>query len=316
MWLALLATLFLHGSSTNDYPIDPASLRILCDNADLIIVGEALEIRELPAREDLSFRDSHEVQLALDEILMGEIQNQEIVVPYPGFFGCPSPPHFEVGKKHLVFLEKNEDQTFAVCYLSYGGKVLGNEGLAAYKKAIFDYQEISQIKNEKIRDAATAEWIVQLALNPHTQWEGALELNEDRYLATGFTKDLWGFGISKLNSSQVERLIQCMADKKVLEFRDAELLEALDYSDDIRLLEPTLGIAELKWRFYRRSGMWLWKAVCRSNNSIAKELYLKKWRSSEDDPIRWYHTGGKANFREDVCTIAALIREGEKKKNM
>lgn len=314
MWLLLLPFLLSIGSGSLDYPIDPIPLRVLCDQAELILIVEAGAAREIDKDEypNPGGRNplQHKAPLRVVEVLRGEFSGAEVWVRVSTAAICPAPARFEEGKTHLVFLKRWEGGHYRATGLSYGSKVLDKAGVKAYRSAIVEYFKTLQIKSEVKQKAALLDWAYRLALDPRTRIEGALELNNSRYLPTGYSKKNWPFKMADLSSSKQGRLIDALEKTTTLGWAEEELVAGLGGSNDPRLTDLFLRLAERPRGSLLGKGGYLRQAVYRSGNKEAKRLFSESWEfhSFRDDGF-WLFDGGADEIQQSVTEIAAIIRE-------
>jgi hypothetical protein len=280
---ALLLTVTpLIGGETIDrsvvYPIDPMPLRLLCEVAPLIAVVKAGEPR-LRKVDDPNDWEVGEVDLEILRILKGEIAVPSVTVRYSPGMICPAPASFNPGKTHLVFLKDTGEEFFRTVALSYGSKDLQGDALTAYTDAVKKWMQIQELEKLAERQTAMVEWLVGLAENPHTRWEGAFEFHSARYLPTHFTEDRWIYKWPMLTSEQKQRLVIAQCASKTFDFGDQTLLEILKDDKDPRLDAYLLSLLN-QWEFDVpfRAGKWIHLAAMRSENERALEFFLENWK--------------------------------------
>lgn len=176
--LLLIAAGAGHGHEPASYGIEPAPLRALIREADLIAVavpdpsqGQGSEVRTV---------------LSLEKQLKGDIEEERIAVHRREDTMCTTDACFVAGRRTLVFL-KLEEGEWRTCALEYGAKILSDEALRVYEARIREYLSFGRLEREHERSQAELDWIVRLAADPLTRWEGASELRDSR---AGFAERL------------------------------------------------------------------------------------------------------------------------------
>lgn len=91
---------------------------------------------------------------------------------------CPAPASYPKGETIITFLDKTE-KGYNTHALSYGTKILDNEGIKIYKSRILEMQQINLIKNSNEKLLATTNWLFKCAKNKVTRWEGTYELSPE-----------------------------------------------------------------------------------------------------------------------------------------
>jgi len=297
---------------------DPVSLRMRCESADLIavvILRETAQVH-LGDNPDWPLLDQHKLEIV--EIWQGECKSSRIIVQ----MGTESSERYSAklikGKERLIFLtgdsffKRNEEiQSFSVWSIHN----FDQNVLAAYRDAVEQLVEIRKIKEEKDRDLAIQEWITQLAINPITRWEGAIELNQMRILRSLYSIDKWNYGICYCTEEQKKRLVEVLVSTEEFGNAEATLLESMKYVSDPRLIETMLQMAEAP--SYRGSmpGNWLAKAIKRSGSAEAREMLLEEWEDFGDEIWMWWCFWGERDaMNASINRIVAAVRDEEKQK--
>lgn len=103
--------------------------------------------------------------------------------------------------------------------------------VAVLESSIKEYRRIRVIEDEEQRRIEEVEWIVRLVEYPLTAWDGAFELNENRYLPVG--SSTWETYARDLTPEQWERItLVLLADDELY----SDLLELLRDRKDPRVL--------------------------------------------------------------------------------
>lgn len=171
--LPLLLSVALFGAATSPYPIEPCSLKTLCEEADLIVRARVHSTARLDSSSTTSF-----ATLDVVTVLHGDLCSEQVEVTWRANMMCPEPARYTDETSVIAFLNWNEaGERYSTCCLSYGLKELDEPGLASYAKAIERYFEIQAMSlEEEKKDALILDWLVDLAIDTHTRWEGAYEL--------------------------------------------------------------------------------------------------------------------------------------------
>ncbi len=293
------------------YPINPVPLRALCESADLIAVVQPGRPVAREQQNQSALSPSHEVNLKIMEILKGNTKAESICVSYSGNLICPSPAHFTEGWTHLVFLRKRKNGEYQPCALSYGSKQIEGEELKAYVKAVRKWNALARIKNSVVREVSIFNWVVSLAENPYTRWEGAVDLNRTRYLSTGYRKKEWPLDKTSLSAAQQERLIRAVHMAEEFDYPNQELFQVLEQVQD-----PRLAARVVQWigawgediPYY--AGYWLHQAVQRRGGKGAVDFFAHNWAQEAVDGsnLNWDFQGSSKDKAEAVKTLLGLLR--------
>jgi hypothetical protein len=295
-FLIYFSTLF------NTYPIDPVSLRLLIANSDVIAVVEVLDTKDDSESNPQAAQPrgpSHTANLRLKKIIKGDVDAVQIEVRYSGNFICPSPPHFEVGEVQLVFLSKTDGDEYRSTGLSYGTPRLTSKQLTAYIATVEKRLVINDIDDEKQREAAELQWVLNLTLNPLTRNEGILELNPERYLPTGFSKDKWKYSYDQFSVAQQNKLVEALLACTDFGYETKSFYQVVEPSLDPRLtqwLKTRISKAS-DLSFLIETGVWLLRLLERDNTPEAREFFEEHWpksvSASGSGRIYYFFSGSK-----------------------
>ncbi|MBC8406817.1 MAG: hypothetical protein H8E15_16495 [Planctomycetes bacterium] len=307
MLCSLLAILPLLGHVPETYPIDPISLRQFCESADVIVIGVAGEPEPVASADDEGWRDYSMVDLILQDCLRGGLKGETVTVRYLTGMICPTPAHFEAGKLYLVFADEEENGMHSTQGLSYGVKELTPVGANAYKLAIQEWERLNKLKDRKAQKAGMVEWLVGMAENQHTRWEGAIELNQNRYLPTEWSKNQWPFRSTDLNAAQIDRLLTLLATTKSFDWKSRELFRAFENDDDVRVTRYMVNLmASWKNSTYGDEDILL-EALSRTDSVKGRALFDRYWKIEYGD----YFFVGRDTMRVAVINKIARILQAE-----
>lgn len=168
--------------STVPYPIEPVPLRVLCDEADLIVRARVEQVA--PFEGSSSESPMHRFSTAtlfVDSVLKGTPNSGGLLVSFEAQAVCPAPARYTEDSSVLAFLRWSERHSkYFTTGLSYGLKELDEEGYQVYADSIWKYFEIrSRDLEQPEEDALILDWLVELAEDPITRWEGAFELGPE-----------------------------------------------------------------------------------------------------------------------------------------
>ena len=307
MLCSLLATLPLLGHVPETYPIDPISLRQFCESADVIVIGVAGEPEPVASADDEGWRDYSTVDLTLQDCLRGDLKGETITVSFTTGMICPTPAHFEAGKLYLVFADEEENGMHSSQGLSYGVKELTPAGANAYKLAIREWERLNKLKDRKTQNAEMVDGLVGMAENQHTRWEGAIELNQNRYLPTEWSKKKWTFRSTDLNAAQKDRLLTVLANTKSFDRGSRELFQAFEDDEDVRVTRYMLNLmASWKNSTYGDVDILL-KALSRTDSTKGRALFDRYWKIERS----YYSFEGRDTMRVAVINKIARILQAE-----
>lgn len=170
-------------SVTTSYPIDAVPLRSLCDEADLIVRARVAKVAPFAvgsSGERTYFRVSKTATLAVESVLKGTLRSSRLTVGFNPRIVCPEPARYTENASVLAFLHWSERRSmYFTTGLSYGLKELDEPGYQVYEERIWEYFEIrSRVIEPREEEALIVDWLVKLAVDPVTRWEGAFELAE------------------------------------------------------------------------------------------------------------------------------------------
>ncbi|NQU48792.1 MAG: hypothetical protein HQ519_09100 [Planctomycetes bacterium] len=306
MLKVLTAAVLLVGLTTTPSPIPPVPLRYLMDEADLIAVVVADEPEILKGLERGEWR-GFQVRLAVKNLVKGCVQDHALVVRYEGALLCPAPTEFIKGKTHLVFLDLLEDGSYDVTELSYGVKILDKHGVDAYLNAMKRRPEIGEIESKGDHHEAMLEWLVQLAENPYTTWEGVYDLDPDTSSKRWLEDRKWEYSLKQISAEQRERLIQALWLRERTTYADSLLATALDLTEDPRLLEISLKLALMEPEPLLEHDddiMWLEVAVEKSSNAEAKKIFDENWTFVEE----WKDWDFQGEWKDEKPVIERVVK--------
>jgi hypothetical protein len=151
------------------YPIPPATLETLSQEADLIVVAEVERVSQTPApAEDPISIPSSLAHLRVLETWKGQAPPGLKVAFHEGLI-CPAPPRYAVGERVLAFL-KEEKGAWTTVSMSYGTRYPGSDDdLRAYR-------EVLRARPDTKDPEARRDWLVQMAQHPATRWDGLYAL--------------------------------------------------------------------------------------------------------------------------------------------
>lgn len=88
----------------------------------------------------------------------------------------PSPPHYEKGLEELTFLGELEDGNWRTVSLS-NGIINGEKAkMKSCLKAVRSWPGLKEWEDRAVQPRAEVAWILELATNPQTHWDGVCEL--------------------------------------------------------------------------------------------------------------------------------------------
>jgi hypothetical protein len=310
MWFVLLATLFLHGSSVDEYYASAIPLRRLIEEADVIAIVEgAKSIRVIDEENDYERRlMDDEYQLKVVKILIGAAA-KELTVRTSASIICPAPASFEEGKRHLVFLA-DSGKSYLKSYGSfYGSKQLQPEAMKVYVKAVQRKIEIEKIEKNEEQYVQTQEWLVQLCEDPITRWEGAYDL--DHIDIRKWTRQdlIWKYFMECLSEEQIERLIVVLVETKKYDSAEWTLFYGLRKFDDPRLLEIALEMTLANFENQYQLTPRLQEALRRSKCYKARHMFEEHWVCGVKEEDWWLFLSSGKEEKAVVKEIVAAIRE-------
>ncbi len=236
MKIKILITLLLFGiaKSLFIYPITPRPLRKLIIESEYIVYADVIEIKSLKTNNN--WNDTKAV-LVLREILQGKIKNDTIEVFFSSGMICPAPAIYIKGAKVLAFLDKHKKR-YSTHALSYGSKLINDEGFKIYKSRIIEMQNILKINNKDQKVKKTINWLIDCAVNPSTRWEGVYELSPQSDFMSYYDQDKRTF-IRKyeLNDNQKSKLRQAFFQIENLRYTDMGLIDLVVKNNDTELID-------------------------------------------------------------------------------
>ncbi|MGB0953622.1 MAG: hypothetical protein ACPG31_10375 [Planctomycetota bacterium] len=282
----------------NPYPIDPVPLRLLCERADVIALVEVQEIDvRYPDGADEGFPEFF-AELKVLEPILGSTAGAKLEVPHAGGMICPTPPHYEKGLKELVFLEKLESGTWRTVSLSYG-TIHGDEAkMKSFLKAVRNWPGLKEWEDLPTRRKAEVDWILDLAADPQTRWDGVCELMP---LDSGMAFMDWPFRGMDLDKEQRETLIAAWTSRPTFAYADHLMFQLFADDKDARIdawLEGYLRTWFTKEPYGYEDI--LHQAVIRWGSPEAMEFFQKHWQI---DP----------NPRDDSWEFAGYGRDEEER---
>lgn len=256
MILPFLLSVALSGAVKSPYPIEPCPLKTLCEEADLIVRARVDSTEQLnsSSRNLLAMLD-------VKTVLHGKVRSESVEVIWSGAMICPEPARYSGGTSVIAFLNWDEEGSrYSTSCLSYGLKELDEAGLDSYSKAIERYFVIRDMKIDAAkRDALYLDWIVGLAVDPVTRWEGTYELAPISRWDVGRTSSLSDKYIERLTGQQIQRLQQALlATKNLVEEGSLCLVRVMR-----ELGDPDLPAFLLKYL-----------AACRDDKLFDSHFYL------------------------------------------
>lgn len=219
----------LMASKLSAFPIAPPTLQELCRQSDLIVV--ASPGASIASGKDDAF-SNHKVTLAVDTILKGKGDGNNLDVYYDPHLICPRPAYYAKGKTVIAFLYRNRRGSYATFALSYGTLYPSSAGLKIYKDRISEYLVIDRQKDSHKKERELIEWMVRCVEQPATRWYGTRDLlgyrwsyqNGDKYGLLDYS--------SKLTVDQRKRLFEAM----LTSYFCSDFLYLIDSVDDPRLV--------------------------------------------------------------------------------
>lgn len=198
-------SLFVAVTSVRAFPIEPVSLRTLIERSDLIVHGKVLNVRgdhtkqieemetELATTDPRlrEFKESHiellkrmgpmtgiaTAKIGVLDILKGKI-GPEVSIQYHAGLTCPAPPRFPLGTNLILFLKSDGRGNLETVGLSYGAVEVSPEQAQIFRHRVTEYLEIISESDPAKKSARTVDWLVSVAEDPLTRWDGAAELVE------------------------------------------------------------------------------------------------------------------------------------------
>jgi len=168
------------------WPIKPAPLRELIQKSQFVVVGfvdkiidndiDTTIVTDNSRVRRVTFMDKDAI-ISIREVLIGNFTDKEICIKFNPNTICPAQPNFIANTTVLLFLNYDENSELEVCSLSYGAKTLDESGLSIYKQRISEMLKISSISDTTQRLKETTAWLVKLAENKYTRWEGCYEFS-------------------------------------------------------------------------------------------------------------------------------------------
>lgn len=186
------------------YPIDPWTLRMHVQHADLLAI--AVPGKTTPGRHagcEGHFDCDSTTTLTIRKVLRGSDPGKSVVVGTCQAVICPADAEFPEGGLLFVSLDRTGGSWHSTA-LSYGAMPITEPDVAVLERFVKEYERILGIKDAKERRKEEVEWIVRLVEYPLTSWQGALELNAGRYLPVG--SSTWENYARDLSPEQWERL--------------------------------------------------------------------------------------------------------------
>jgi len=178
----LPALLLLSGASaaaSPSWPIDPASLLQLYEDAAVIVVADVE-----PCEEHIGGRGTFwDACARLDprEQLKGPAARGPLHVRYAPSMICPAPAEYLSGERVLAFLRWDaKERCFFTCSLSYGTKYPDDDGLDAYRERIAEVASILDLEDADLRLGQTVECLVKCAEHEATLNEAVIEFGRWR----------------------------------------------------------------------------------------------------------------------------------------
>jgi hypothetical protein len=220
-------------------------LRILCNQAEIIAIGKfdsitaGEQISKLNGKPDILYAEFH-----IATLLKGNNENINLrCVTFPGLV-CPEQAPILSEKKVLVFLSKfqNDTTSYYICGDRLGAKYLDTLVLQVYENKIREYLNFPQ--SSTIGDSLITNWLVSLAIDTLTRFDGAVDL------AGGWD------GADKLSDPQKRLIYDSILNSKKLGHFDFVLLSMLDLYVDRRILPLLLDYIQRDymyinhWAFY------------------------------------------------------------------
>lgn len=270
MRLLILAFIaFLFCSYTLVCPTLPQPLRKLVKNCQVIIEGTVLRTAALDAAENPREIKhwSHKASIVVINLLQGKTASDTIEVFFNPDMICPLPDRYPEKAHVLAFLDPApQGNGFYTHGLSYGVKILPQEGMEVYKDRIKELQAIIKPDNASAQKEQTVDWLVKCALNSYTRLEGTYELSPGTYfLASG------GSGNDEI------KIYGLNDQQKTLLFEVLLKIDKLTYSE--------LGLIDLTWNHDNDQLVKLMNRYIRQKNteSFAGEL-MKRINAILVDP--------------------------------
>lgn len=182
--LATVVALPLVASSvvpSRTYPIEPRTLRRLVAEAQYIVTAKVIS-RDSPARGRYVVTKNprrivmEDVLLVIDEVLKGELEQEEIPISTNFNVICPEQPRYALGTHVLAFLDWTKERGYSTHALTYGAKELDDASMKTYLERVKEEVAILAIKDESACRKAQVEWLVKCCEDAATRWEGAFDL--------------------------------------------------------------------------------------------------------------------------------------------
>jgi hypothetical protein len=174
--LASVASAFHHGTAlaAAACPIAPPTpLRMLYKGSERVVVARVgnSEVDKTSTDDSLRRTTFH----ITESLKGGHGENTLQVAHYTSYETPDFVGNFKKGDRLLLFLNRDENETYSVNDIRYGAKKLSDEDLKVYLDRI---EELSALLlKEKPDDKEIVEWLVRCAEEPATRWEGAYELS-------------------------------------------------------------------------------------------------------------------------------------------
>jgi hypothetical protein len=223
------------------YPITPRPLRKLIIESEYIVVAHVNDVIEQVAvveasgskkkRKDFSDLFGGAVAvLSIQEVLQGNVPDSSIEVRFSPNMICPAPPHFVKGTVVMVFLNKTKG-AYTVHALSYGTKMVNEEGVELYKERIREMQAILKLPDIDEQFIQTTEWLVKCAVHPITRHEGLYELSRESDFMSYYDRTNGDPFQYALNDDQRNRLKEALLATDAFTYSELGLVD-LVYSQN------------------------------------------------------------------------------------
>jgi hypothetical protein len=165
------------------YPITPVPLWELTQEAELVVLGDVVDVREDPGTGEMSLRDAPSAsriggpgavaRLRVREVWKGTAA-EEVGVAFTPNLICPAPPRYVTGKVVAAFLARSAEGWHTVA-LSYGTIYPAKDEVGDLRDRVREAVAL-QAAGGEIDEAGRIAWLVRAAARPATRWHGLYDL--------------------------------------------------------------------------------------------------------------------------------------------
>lgn len=251
--LALASTVSVLPSLARAYPIPPASLRHLINDATLIAVVDVKDVEQRrpppqatsqPAAPQCGLDTDPVAVLRVRETLKGSARAfDELRVAFPGGLACPAPPRYTPGETIVVFLapSRRDPNHLETCSLSYGARPLPDAAARkAYTDRVREYLGLIGAAEPEARKAALLGWLVRCVEEPATRWDGAFDLCRAFEPADSWHRERIQAAPKDLSLEQRARLVAAYLARDREAGKDYDLTKVVNALVDCRQIERRL----------------------------------------------------------------------------